>query len=1168
MTIQKKWHGHKRLASTLVLSVACATASFAAVSVTDVAIAPDAGGGVKLSYRLNQAATSVSIQVAGGATVTGGTAKGLNTVTLPAGSAGKTATITAAAPAPNGAGGAEVIIPVTSPDNRATASSTNLVAVDVNKRIGSPYLGHIYLPTGFSQTGNRYLWVYAPDGTLVQSKNLVPISDQASFPYGFAVAHADTQDRLVIHNRSGSKNYVLGPDLALIASQGSSSLYPGLAITPNPDNSAQPWNFWQANSGLDGSIRRYTSDLSTNAGSTLAAASLAQETGSSSFSFDIAVDDANTVLFKTQGGNGSGFPITAGSVNKWTSSDNGATWTEDTSWRDNFVAAVGADLAAAESTLTTASIMAGGVSLAKGFNSSNPGASSVWVAASGGAAEAFWNRIYKVNAVSGAIEQTINVQDVVVPEGSIAIKGKAVQYLEADAFGNVVFSLRTGTVLDPRQSRYFAALAPNADSNSFTLSGVDLTLPLTATGAVDKGRVANTGNQQVTYTINAFSNAGIVADNVQVTANLTAIKGGDSVALTRGTVSGDGKSAAYTLTYTVPADVDLTNSGSFDIPFKVTANSNTAGITTRVTQVVYNAYAPSWTVTTAGAVNSSAVTNGSTAYIGDDAGNVYAIDATTGAPAANFGGGSGTVSVGGPVLGQVQYMRGRLYVATPTTVYILNGGTGARIASKDIANVSSVAVDPAAADSVFVAAGNTIVRLNSLTAAQEAVSADFGAKVNRVAVIPSLSYTALIVAGTEGEPSGDNAGKNGKVLLLMAGDLTAANGTDPAVATDANGAVRSKADWASSNGATYITIGGASGEYYINADTLTLEPWTANSGGGGNLGGNPYTGGRVDANPAFPRDVTSTEPGGREATRIAFATTAGNVVLLNAANGERVSYGGYPVALTTVPGSGFAAGAGILAVNPSASGARTLYIGSDATDQKFYALDTKPDDVSYAAAAAKRHIFDPTDASAFPGAVAGAFNSTPALSVDKVVVGSAAKRVYGFPSLTATRPGAISVTPANGANGVSTNPTVTVVFNADISTATLDPYNYTILTDEAGTVVDSTVSLGPDNKSIVFQPNSPLQANKTYSVVIKSEAGVQPFSSLFYTGVPAAVKGDVNGDGVFDKQDVAAALRIAGGLQPATAAAITATGNKVTPGSITIEDAVFLGQVLAGKASF
>lgn len=1100
-------------------------------------------------------------------------------MTLPA---GKTATITAAAPAPNGPGGAEVLIPVSS-----AGTATRIVAVDTNRRMGSPYLGHIYLPTGFSQTA-KVLYAYAPDGSIVQQKDLATIATSGSFPYGFAVARADAQDRMVVHNRSLGRNYVLGPDLSLIADQGpTSNLVPGMAITPGSGNETQPWNIWQAGP-KDKGVKHFTSDLATNSpanatgnpdniGQTVIGA-VAQETASTGEnSDDIAVDNANKFLFKVQKSDGGVGPLTTGGANKWTSADNGATWAEDTNWLTNFLADVTADLGAAGSTLTTDNLVAGGVTLGHNFDSNNPAGSSVWISVYGGTGETAWNRIYKVNADSGRIDTaaTIDAQQIPTPEGGTAFAGNAVHYIEVDAFGNLIISLNAGMAANGsgQYARYWAVLAPNSGTNAATLTGVDLTLPLSATGTTSKARVANTGNQQVTFTINVSDNAGIVADNVQVTANLTALKGGDAVALTRGTVSGDGKSAAYTLTYTVPADVDLNNSGTFDIPFKVTATSNAAGFTTRVAQTVYNAYAPAWAVTTSGAVSSSAVTNGATAYIGDDAGNVYAIDTTSGAPAANFGGGSGMVTLDGPVLGKVVYVRGRLYVATPNKVYILNGGTGATIASKELAGVSSVDAyaipamfDPTSPVIFVAAAGNTIVKLNPNTAAQEAVSTDFGATVNRVAVVPSLSYAAIVVAGTEGEPSGENAGKNGKIVALARQDLTAANGADPVIATDANGAVRSRADWASTDAGYYFTIGGATGDYYISAETFLPEPWTAGSGGGANVGGNPYASGPVEANPAFPLDVTSAT--GKETTRIAFATTTGAVYLLNSATGERSSYGGYPVALTTVPGSGFAAGAGVLAVNPSTAGARTLYIGSDATDQKFYALDTKPDDVSYAATAAKRHIFDPTDASAFPGAVPGAFNSTPALAVDKVVVGSAAKRVYGFASLTATRPGVVSVTPGNGATGVATSTKVTVNFNADISTALIDPFNTTMLLDDTGAVVNSTATLGADNKSIVIEPTSALTANKTYTVVITADAGVPAFSSSFYTGVPAAVQGDVNGDSAFNKQDVAAALRIAGGLQPATAAAITATGNKVTPGSITIEDAVFLGQVLAGKASF
>jgi hypothetical protein len=1191
MTIQKKWHGHGRLISSLALALSCATASFAAISVTDVNVAPGSGGTLSLSYRLNETATSVSIDVPGNATVAGGTAKGLNTVALPGSANGKAATITATAPAPDGPGGAAVLIPVTSPDNRATPASTNLVAVDVNRRLGSNTLGHIYLPTGFSQAGQKYLWVYAPDGTLVQSKNLSDIATSGSYPYGFAIARGDNLDRMVVHNRSAGADYVLGPDLGLIATlTGISTLVPGLAITPNTDSSTNatlPWNLWHSGNKTK-DVRHYTVDISKS-GAVAAPTQVAGETGSTGEnSHDIAVDNANKFLFKVQVTDGGVGPLSTGGVNKWTSADNGATWTEDTTWLTNFLADVSTDLTNASSTLTTAGLVGGGITLAKGFDSNSPATSSVWVAVYG----ASWNRIYRANAGSGHIEQTIDVQAITVPEGAIAFAGKAVHFIEADAFGNLVISLNISLAANGagQYARYFAVLAPNSGTNTTTLANIPVSLPLEVVSATTSSpRASNTGTVSVTLTVTPRDYSGIVADNVQVSIDLSSLTGDPLTAntvMTRGTPGPNGTTAPFTTTVTIPANIDLNNSGSFELPYKVTATGYPDGFTGRLVQNVYNAYVPSWTATTAAPVNSSAVTNGSTAYIGDDAGNVYAYNASTGQPVASFGSG-GVVSLSGAVKGHLAYMRGRLYVATADHVYILNGGTGVELGSKAIANVSSLDVNPIVPDAVFVAAGNTILKLDSKTAQQLSVTPDVGLAVNRVAVLPSLNSNTLsaatVVAGTEGEASGDNIGKNGKIIAFAAEDLSPAYldsvTSEPTfvVATDPLGAVRSKAAASTANidgiDSNFFTIGGASGEYYINTDTgVKVATWVAGSNGGANVGGNPYTpGAPVDANPTIPIAVGGTDANGKENLRVAFATAGtasqgGSIFLLVSSNGERASYGGYPAPLTA-PGSGFAAGAGILAVNPSAAGLRTLYIGSDAVDQRFFGLDTKPDDISYAATAAKKHIFDPTDTVSFPGAVAGAFNSTPALAADKVVVGSAAKRVYGFPSLTAVRPGVVSVSPANGANGVSTSAELSVVFNQDVTGAIFDSTTVMLL-DETGTDIGVFATVDADTKTVALQVLGALVANKTYTLVITGAAGTQPFSSTFYTGVPPFVKGDINGDGVFNIADVKSALRMAGGLEPATTQALNASDNKFTSGSITVEDAVFLARVLAGKASF
>ncbi len=165
-----------RAALPVVVGLAAAASLNAAITVTDVGVSAGAGNTIILKYRLNEPATNVSIQLSGGSSYSGGTAKGVNTVSLPAAAASETATITATAAAEAGTGGAAVIVPVTTPDNRATPGSFNLTAVDLNKRKGGKYDGFIYLPTGFYPETQKFCWVYASTVPTSSTKTCTPFS--------------------------------------------------------------------------------------------------------------------------------------------------------------------------------------------------------------------------------------------------------------------------------------------------------------------------------------------------------------------------------------------------------------------------------------------------------------------------------------------------------------------------------------------------------------------------------------------------------------------------------------------------------------------------------------------------------------------------------------------------------------------------------------------------------------------------------------------------------------------------------------------------------------------------------------------------------------------------------------------------------------------------------
>ncbi len=1149
-----------KAALPVIVGLSAAASLNAAITVTDVGVSAGAGNTIILKYRLNEPATNGSIQLSGGSSYSGGTAQGVNTVSLPATAATETATITATAAAEAGTGGAAIIVPATSPDNRATPASTNLVAAEINKRKGGKYDGYIYLPTGFNQDKQKYCWVYASDGSYLFNKDLYALYASTSWPLGAAVVQNDPQDRLAIMNRSTQRYIVFNPDMSQgPAMIGSGYNTIGMAITPNTDPSiADPFIVYSSGNKIS-ALRRSRSDLTTSGGGAYIAdvCGPVVAAGAGLNVHDVAVDVTNRFLFKVQVTDGGTGPInTPSNLSKWESTDNGITFEEDTTWSANFFAAVAADLSAAGSSLTVASLTGGGVSLAPGFNANSPASSWVWIAVSGGTGTAFWNRIYKVNAADGSIDAnaTIDVTQIPTPEGGIAFSDKAVHFVEADRAGNLLIGLNPGVYQHGQQARYFAVLGPNtAGPTSDVLTNVSLQPPLSAVATSDKAVVANTGTVPINFNVDVFNSKGIVADNVTVTGNLTQLGGAASVPLTMGTVSTDGKSASFTCTFTVPTTIDLNNSGTYDIPFTVSATSGS--LVARVTETVYNAYTPKWTANVTGAVVDTEA-NGRNTFAATDAGKVYSFDAVTGAPNAAFGG-SGSISL--PVTGAIDmaHKGGLLFVGTAGGVYILNGGTGAEAAKNlSITGVKSVAAHPVDASVFYATAGNFIYKLSASTGAQLAKSADLGAAANRVAIGKTsasdggtgMPIEYIAVCGTEG----DSEGKNGKIVMLKHTDLTEAF---PEI-TDANGPVRSRpATGTLTTSENYAGVGGTTGLFGISLDSGTKLPWVAGSNGGANTGGNPYTPtSPIESNSAIP-ELNS---GLQEDTRILFATKGGqtangSILVLNPANGERITFGNHTIGIAEI-GTGFAEGSGIIAVRGSSLGAtpvnsRVVYGGTDATDTKFVGVETMPDDVTYSATAARKHIYNPKDTAAFPGAVAGGFNTPTVLAGDVVITGSTAGKVYGFNSLTTVQPFVTSSTPANGASGVATGATITVTFNAPVDPyAAMDPYVQLILN---GTPVSCMITPNDDYTAVTITPDSPLTVNRTYVVALTREV-CQPYSFSFYTGtLPLTVA------------DVKKAIDIASGLIQATTtdkARLDVDGD----GSITLKDAAKINRGLSG----
>jgi hypothetical protein len=1152
------------LALTLYFAV-CSGASWAAVSVTDISVT-QSGNNLVLSYRLNEPATSVSV-VVGSQSYTGTVTKGLNSLTLPSSAAGQSATITATAPAENGTGGAVVLVPFTQ-----DAASTAYTGIAWSKRAGSATRGHLYTTAGFSQTVKK-LSSWASDGTKILDKDLTfgGTVTNGSYPFGLAVAANDPNDLVYVANRSARRFYTLSPtDLSLQQTvvynpAGTTTIgnnYMGMSVTPNNAAGATaPWNVYLGGNRDGTTIHLLYDGVATvSAPTEPTTASSVSTVSSVELEEAVAVDPTNAVLYKAQVHDSGVQPITEddatstgtpNAIQKWVSTNQGDTWTLDPTWGTNFRTDIGAD----------SSANALGVALDAGFDATNLAASKVWVSVSGTGV----NKVYHANASDGHIitADTIDLTLVTVPSGTQAISAQGSHYLSVSHRGNI--ALVVGNSAGTNGS-YWGVLAPNTSSATTDSLTAVLQPPLGASTSADHPVVGNTGNATVTYTVQV-TDPNAQVGTATVTGNLSQIGGPASLALVKATESTDHKTASFSASYLVPTKATL---GAFDLPFTTTVGSKS--IVTTVNQSIYAAYVPTWATAVDGAVNTSPAANGPVAYIGTDAGSVYAVNAATGAIITSFGSG-GKSNVGEAIHGFISQANGKLYVSGTSHVFILNSGTGALLGtSAAIASPSSVLAPAYDFTAVYVGSGdNKIHKLDATTGAQIAVSADLGAPVHDPAIGASVDVsgtsTDIIMAGT------DAVSGSGQIVMLKASDLTQAFAT----ILDPKGSVKSRPAYSVVSGTRphAFAIGGPSGLWGINADDGTLiaesgstSYWSTDSGENGNPYATPTS---VDANIASG-NVGDSLVGGFAFASAGNASQGGSLNIVDGETGERVSYGGLPVPLAA-PGGGFAQGGGVCYLEGTLADLTTAaafaYLGSDTVDQRFFALDTLPQDFNYIASADKKHIFDARDTMTFGSAYpAGGFISTPVEANGTIIVGSTGSRVYGFAPLMSVPPNVVSSTPANGATGVDAGATVTLVFSANISTATIDSTTFQML-DQTGAAVDASAALQSDNKTVIITPNNALTANKTYTVVVSAPT-VQAFSSSFYTGIPPVVKGDVNGDGVFDAKDVKVALQIAAGLVTASHTAITAgdlykPGSKTPDGKITLEDALFLSRVLAGK---
>jgi hypothetical protein len=104
-----------------------------------------------------------------------------------------------------------------------------------------------------------------------------------------------------------------------------------------------------------------------------------------------------------------------------------------------------------------------------------------------------------------------------------------------------------------------------------------------------------------------------------------------------------------------------------------------------------------------------------------------------------------------------------------------------------------------------------------------------------------------------------------------------------------------------------------------------------------------------------------------------------------------------------------------------------------------------------------------------------------------------------------TPPSVSSITPANGATGVSRTTTISVVFSENIQFETFKS-GFTLKKTSDSTVVSGTYSYNPSTKTATFTPSSSLLASTQYTVEIKNVYDLEEnkmtstFTSSFTTG--------------------------------------------------------------------
>lgn len=142
-------------------------------------------------------------------------------------------------------------------------------------------------------------------------------------------------------------------------------------------------------------------------------------------------------------------------------------------------------------------------------------------------------------------------------------------------------------------------------------------------------------------------------------------------------------------------------------------------------------------------------------------------------------------------------------------------------------------------------------------------------------------------------------------------------------------------------------------------------------------------------------------------------------------------------------------------------------------------------------------------------------------------------------------PKVVATVPASGDQNATVAAGISVTFSVAMDPNSLNPSTF-IVKDAGNKAVAGTVTYDAAHFTAVFTPAAPLAEGATYTAVVTTgarDAGATPlqadytwsFTTARIQTVPAVVKGDVTGDGKVNISDATLALRLAVGLQAATA---------------------------------